>query len=422
LIKLTDNKETICLFVVIYWKMAKTANISNGVTSVGYKNSRGYNFMPQRQNSPKNDSVKLRIGEVLKGTILDVYQNAEALVRIPLGTFRCELHNNLKSGDELFFKVIDNYPSLFLKVHSISVKKNGKELPAIEILRMLDLPDNELYKSLIDFLKTQKHLILRDEALLIMRYYSQLSQNDLNNKSMTEIFRTLFWLNDSQFEINSALFRKLYPLFRDGDFTKNTLIKLYADLSGTSDQEKMRSLLRQINPKISFAKFLTYFSKESTFYNWLNDLVDTGFAPKSAKDMLEIINSMHFWNENSFSLNHSFHLIVPIPFAKNFITFRLVLMNCRSNESKDKRTFINEKDPGMILASSHLISAIELHDCVEYDELINDLKKMSEDLNLIAKYNNFSIQALIIQDEEGIEQDILPSKPISASMNFSIVV
>jgi hypothetical protein len=403
--------------------MAKTSNISSGVTSVGYKNSRGYTYVPQRDNAKKNDPLKLRIGEVLKGTIVDVFPNAEALVRIPLGTFRSELHNNLKPGDELFFKVIDNYPSLFLKVHSVSVKKNGKEIDSSQILRMLDLPSNELYKLLVDFLKTQKHLILRDEALLIIRYYSELSQNDLNNKSLTEIFRTLFWLNDSQLEISSSVFRKLYPLFRDGDFVKNTLIRLYAELTGTSDQEKMRNLLRQINPKISFAKFLSFFSSDSTFYKWLNDLVDTGFAPKSAHDLFEIINSMHYWNYNSFSFNHSLHQIIPIPFAKNFITMRLVLMNCRTvDNSKSPKNILSEKDPGKILANSHLISAIELKENNTYDELIENLKKMSEDLNLIAKYNNLSLQAFIIHDEEGIERDILPTKPISASKNFSIVV
>mgnify|MGYP001491833071 CR=1 FL=1 len=167
--------------------MSKAAGISGSIQPTGFNKSRKGSYYIPQNTVKRSETLKLRAGEVVQGTILDTYANNEASVRLPVGSFRCELHGNLKRGDELYFKVIEAHPVLYLKVYSVSVAYQNKIRKSSEIIRILDLPDNNIYNSLIDFLISQKHIIIRDEALLIMRDYNELSESDLNNKSNTEI-------------------------------------------------------------------------------------------------------------------------------------------------------------------------------------------------------------------------------------------
>ena len=98
-----------------------------------------------------------------------------------------------------------------------------------------------------------------------------------------------------------------------------------------------------------------------------------------------------------------------------------VILFMKTNENTIARQF-QEKDPGVILASSSMISAVELEESYDYETLEKNLEKVAESLSMIARNSNMSLQALLVLDEEGIVKDVLPSKPVSSAKNFSIVV
>lgn len=403
--------------------MAKTTNISSSVARTGFQNSKQELYYFKQSEVKKRDPFKIRQGEILKGEILAVYTNSEALVRLPIGTFQSELHNRLKKGDELFFEVQASNPSLVLKVHSVTSKINTEYRKPDDICRMLELPDSRIYIDLIVFLQSRRNIIERNQVLIIIKNFNALTPEIKEFKSETEIFRTYFWLNESNLIGSNENFKKYFPLFQNGDFTKDILIKLYYDIKNSEEAEKYKSLLRIINPNTSIKRLITFFSKDSNFYIWLDKLISDSKAPKSAIQLMNILESMNDWNQVALIAGNSFQIIFPIPFKKDFITLKLILMNFISERDRQRRqTGEMETDPAKIIALGKISEDLQLKSSDSIEDLSINLMDFIQDLNLVAKYNNMSIQALILHDENGNERDLLPGKFVTSSRNFSIVV
>lgn len=404
--------------------MDEASNKMSKVSRIGLNQSRSFPYyLPPENSSKKQEAYKIRAGEILKGNVQSVDINSYAEVRLPNGTYRCELHNRLMKNDELYFKVASITPSLVLKVHSISSKINGIVTDTEKILRILDLDEAGIFAKLIDFLKARKSIIIRDEVLLIMQNYENLTSQNKSFKSINEIFRTLFWLNESKISGNNNNFKNYFPLFQDGDFVKKILINIYKDLKFTEESEDYKKLLRTINLNSETEYLLRYFSKSSPLYIWLDKLISNSKSPKSGIQLWNILQSMHLWNETAYQEGNSFQFFFPIPFGKSFITAKMILSNYLPEDSRAKGK--NSKimtDPAGILSQAYSMSNFKLPESNSYSELEANLIALAEHLKISAKYNNISIQALILQEENGNEKDILPSRYVSTTRNFSIVV
>lgn len=410
-----------CLNMV--YNMEETSNKMSNISKTDYRHSRNYAYFLPQNKPRKQEAYKIRTGEILKGTVLNVENQDIAEVRLPNGTYRCELHNKLIKNDELYFKVASIQPNLVLKVHSVASKINGKETNTEKIIRILDLEDSEFIFNLIDFLKVRKSIIIRDEVLVINRNYNDLTNQNKTYKTSNEIIRTLFWLMESGIKGNNNNFKNYFPLFRDGDFIKEILINIYKDIKFSYEAEEYRQIIRTINLNSSADYLLNYFSKGSPLTKWLDKIISDSKAPKSAIQLWNILQSMHYWNDSAYVSGNTFQFFFPVHFGKSFITVKLILTNFIPENNRNNRNDTNNNfEPASVLTKNNSFSDVLIKASNSYEQLYENLLSLIEKLNLSAKYNNISIQALILIDENGNEKDILPLKYISTNRNFSIVV
>ena len=85
----------------------------------------GNQYSGQQNSNPKqeNKHSKLRIGEVVRATVLERIDDEMAYVRIPTGTFKAYLGKNLIKDDALLFRVNETSPYLILKIYEVPTGK-----------------------------------------------------------------------------------------------------------------------------------------------------------------------------------------------------------------------------------------------------------------------------------------------------------
>ena len=88
--------------------------------------------------------ISLRVGEIVQGSIIEVYSDKEVLVKLPIGTMTATLMGKLKKGDALFFRVMEIDPGLVLRIYAVGTRVKSKENTTEELVRILDLPDHPL--------------------------------------------------------------------------------------------------------------------------------------------------------------------------------------------------------------------------------------------------------------------------------------
>ncbi len=138
----------------------------------------------QRNPTISQKQISLRLGEIVKGVIIDIISPKQAIIRLPSGTFTAEISGKFRQGDELFFRVQSLEPSLVLKIYSMFSKMQGEEISTSEILRILDLPSSKVFAKVVDYLKSQGNVIIREEAIRYVNFIDKIlatnSKSDLD--------------------------------------------------------------------------------------------------------------------------------------------------------------------------------------------------------------------------------------------------
>lgn len=171
--------------------MSDIGNIG-GPDRTGQGGGSGNYYIPMRARQQiKTEAQKLKVGEIVLGTIVEIVSNEIAKVKLPMGTFSAVLHNRLRPGDTLFLYVAEIEPQLVLKVHSVSTTQAGRLRASPEIARILDLPDKQVIIDIIEFLSKKKSTILRSE---IINFSSLLEKLNFNEKqhSKDAFFNSIF--------------------------------------------------------------------------------------------------------------------------------------------------------------------------------------------------------------------------------------
>lgn len=148
----------------------------NEIDPLGSNINRTLDF--QKMPNLRQKQVSFRIGEILRGKIIEVISPQQAVISLPNGTFTAEISGRFQSGDELFFRVQAVDPSLVLKIHSVFVTKDNKKLPTNELIRILDLPKTPLFESIVERTKERANVILRDELISQAKYANNLLENN----------------------------------------------------------------------------------------------------------------------------------------------------------------------------------------------------------------------------------------------------
>lgn len=192
-------------------------NIDGGAKPIGKDNNSGFvivNYNQTKKNN-KNNFFRLRVGEILQGLILENPVENIAEVRLPVGIFRAYLQGNLQKGDELFFKIDSVEPSLILKIHSVYIYKLNIKYSEKEIIRILDLPDNDVFIKLINEYSNIKSMLIRDEILLS---YNLLDKYFINNNAVNlneDIIRTAIFFIETNINDSKEDIELIYNYFKN---------------------------------------------------------------------------------------------------------------------------------------------------------------------------------------------------------------
>lgn len=192
-------------------------NIDGGAKPIGKDNNSAFvnvNYNQTKKNN-KNNFFRFRVGEILQGLILENPVENIAEVRLPVGIFRAYLQGNLQKGDELFFKIDSVEPSLILKIHSVYLYKLNTKYSEKEIIRILDLPDNDVFIKLINEYSIIKSILIRDEILLS---YNLLDKYFINNNEVNlneDTIRTAIFFIETNINDNREDVELIYNYFKN---------------------------------------------------------------------------------------------------------------------------------------------------------------------------------------------------------------
>lgn len=253
--------------------MAAEFKFPNEIDPLGSNTNRSLDF--QRLPPGRQKQISVRNGEIVRGKIIDVVSPRQAVISLPDGTFTAEISGKFKPGDELFFRVQSAEPTLILKIHSLFITKDNKELATNEILRILDLPRASLFEKIIESEKSKSNLLIRDDIILFAKY----SQNILDKHPKENINLVLRFLDYSLKNFISPETQLYFAFAKIFDFSKVFLQLLSILLTN------QRILPEEIKRKIS--DFPNIFKQRTDFPSLIQL-----FSPNFSHTNENFINSL----------------------------------------------------------------------------------------------------------------------------------
>lgn len=414
--------------------MAKAGEISGNISPVNdYSVNRNFYYPPLKQKPKKQIASPLHKGEIVQATILSDAVNSVARVRLPVGTFDAHIHNKLKKGDKLFFKVIDDKSMLTLRVYSVNTVENGNKIPVNEILRMLDLPENELDQEVVKILSDQNSTVIKDSVLEILKNFRLLTEETLLKKSLLSVIKTIYWMDEANIEFTKKHFEIIYPYYQGLTYFGNLMGEFSSLIhnSGSIELNNTKKILDLCNSEIEFNFFAGFFSKHINnnllFYNNLKSLPIKNSVPfiikEKALKIIEIIDSMHKWNSIADISNVPYQLYMPLPIRNdNVIYAQLIIQNYNTTEFNGKIA-IDGNDPDCdVGAKINRLNKENLYiDITNSENMENELIDLAtKTRNLLLPFN-LSLQAFIVNFNNK-ERDFLPAFPKSPSRKISVVI
>ncbi len=409
--------------------MAKTSGIGSGsktgmVTNVGYNsNNNQYYSMPKKN---KNTQIaQLRSGEILQGRILEIINDKLAKVGLPIGNFNALLHGKLKQGDSLFFLVKALEPSLTLQVHSVSSKQKGNLLPVEEALRMLDIPDNELYVKITSWILKHESKVTREDVLLTAAAMKELPAESLKGKHIDSVIKLIFNHIHSDDELPVDTFEKLFPLFKKLD----------------EHEDKFDTIVNQIlktrHPKVY--NDLTKISNIKTYsgvinlnnHSQINDILDVLLTPeeysklndaakKSVAEFSDLVNAVAMWNTMAAQNNLTMYYFLPIMWAGTFYAALISLKKQRHKQRYKKGRDESESE------------LLEFDDSLKLTGLLGnfldgkgDLRSFLSNFATQLRQRLFSLNYDMNSFKfsiDGSEEEMLNNNSPNSPINFSVVV
>jgi hypothetical protein len=290
--------------------MDQPLNIDNTFIPIGnYNNSKKNAYYNQNKKSTASMNNSLKTGEIIRGKIIEVYEDNIALVQLPTGTFKCEIAGQLQESDILFFRVHSLDPTLVLRIHSVAVRSNNKESQTREILRILDLPNTILASKLVEYLKSIENIIKREEFFGIYKVLGELDRNELKLFSLNEIFSALDFMQKNSFPPDLKIYNYLKYYFLEN--TK--ILKLLNEqIRFTKTKRKITDILLKTksdnNILMLFIKYIVnkdesikaFFNEqdedESEAFNILSAYIITPLIKIKSKSKL--VKLIHFQKDN----------------------------------------------------------------------------------------------------------------------------
>lgn len=256
--------------------MAESPIIGGGVSRTGYGNERNDFYDFRQTNRSKFSTVQFKTGEIMQGTVLEAAEK-EVLVRFPMGSVRASLTGKLRNGDVLYFKVISTEPQLVLKIHSVPVQSQRKEMKEEELIRILNLPDSKLSREILKLFLRTKSMILQDDAWSLYKSVLKLEDDQLRSVPLIQTVQTVAFLLDASIEINDQYFKKMKHAFKSLSNFSQIFIEL-KELARNPEADALKTLIariEQLSPSQLINMFIIPFKSdqlENSFYKLFFDL------------------------------------------------------------------------------------------------------------------------------------------------------
>jgi hypothetical protein len=427
--------------------MAETSGINagGGIKNLGSDMHRGigYDYI----STTKEQKVfKLRVGEIIHGTVLNVPNSKEALVRLPIGTLSAEIHGQLKTGDSLLLKVESTEPSLILKIFSVQIMSSGKELNVKEILRILDLSNTPLYTEIVNFLKKQKSTVIRHEVMLFANQYENLSDSELKNQKKIDVLKTLYFLNETGIKFSEKIIKKILPVFVGEQYFNDKINELLKKLSESNDiifseLKKFLNMISSGNQNAdlikSFIQPFNKFKNEINFYQLLkNSLseIEKSSLPLSQKistlikDVLKTFDSQMLQNFLASKMNMNFLVFIPLSINRKLVV-KQILINSKlegDDEKSGKIHFsfvVNTKNLDDVKAvGNKLKNELNLSLLVSDSKIKQHLKENIMELQKMLMNDMVLLKSIDINELSNSETAIKSDDKLPGGSHISVVI
>lgn len=349
---------TIILWDISKYKMPDIKGINTDSASLGGDLPDTYlnRDMPWRKQERKMPPA-FRKGEIIHGEIIEIISPREAFVRLPSGVMRAWVAGNLKKGDSLFFQVQETEPYLILKIFSSSLKKDGEDIHEDEIVRILDIPDNEFFKSIIAFYREKKSVITREDIFRIEKASSRISAGYLDDITMNELFNIVYIMEENKIQQTSANFLKLKPVHKSPGSIHEKMLELDRQIDKYPD---LRTLYQQFFDSIrlngkSAAEALILMnghgkneSRLADVLKNINRLESESKSDELLKELLSFFSSLtesaEFLRKTSEIQYNSYFIFIPVNISMFFAIARFTVRNIRKGEQNPVKAGITIMD------------------------------------------------------------------------------
>lgn len=369
--------------------MAADFKFPNEIDPLGSNLNRALDF--QKMPPSRHKQISVRVGEIIRGKIVEVVSPQVAVISLPDGTFTAEISGKFQSGDELFFRVQSVEPSLVLKIYSVFTSKENKYLPTSELLRILDLPKTSLFELIVSQTKEKSNILFRDEIILQAKY----ANNLLGNNPKTDLKLVLNFINfalENNIEPSNDFFTSYSTMFKYNEFIPKLLTSILMNIEYFPEETKKKVLainnaLKQSNQLSNLIKLLSpnFFYKED---NIINILFKPNFH-KPPNEIKSIIEEFHTWfnafwivNASSTVLNGStIYFIMPYIW-KNNPRFTIISHRRKKHRNVDVQDFTLEDEelvqPIIEKLESNLNNFFSSDEKNEFTTMLNQFRKQSK--------------------------------------------
>mgnify|MGYP001260808937 CR=1 FL=1 len=298
----------------------------------------------------------IRVGQVIRGKILDVLSTGEILALI--NGYKIKAHSNLKlePGDVLFLKVMSVKPRIVLRLYGIEYAQNND--PVNKVIKMFGLEENIPNREIISLLLKNNLSIDKTEIIKLANIYEKILTSFKNypvDKEQENELKQLIYLTKSnniavneRNIIESMIFLKLKNLPITVKTTLIALNYLKSNNDFSKDIKDLFNLLKNYNSKINF----------------MNNIENFNFLPDKNLIIEELINILGYDYEKKISVLESKNE-TNVNSTLKFIALEIINGNIQLSkmELQDK----------LKLVAHRILNNIEFHQLLNSEET-NDIK------------------------------------------------
>lgn len=418
--------------------MADIPSISGSFIPIGNNTPGGKKYSkPQQSHAQRQGAEKLRPGEIVLGSIVETINNRESMVRLPIGTLRAYLVGRLSTGDTLYFKVDQIEPNLVLRIHSVPTSSGGKELSTHNILRILNLPNNEFYTSLVEYLRMFQIRIKVETALWFWRAFTGLKDATIKKTTLDSVFRVFRFFYENKLLTSDELFSALYPFIAEFDTFASILNELYELLPRNEKSERAKRLFAALSmivrKQLKLSELVKSCAGEPDSRANLFELFgaiasdETGQIEtrvlRLATRAHSILESQSVFNRLAIAEGFAAEYLIPFYFKNAFIVVKMKLLSTQPKDKPANRVFFAltmlTESLGTIVADCSLIDnmvSVELD--TENEQAMAVLQANHGELRHMLARNGFANANVVVtmrskspsipkEDEQGIREKVI---------------